>query len=133
MAVPVPSISRCVLNHHNLFYQIQNALAFNRDTCCRLVLCLQLLPFHWLTGTRLSRTTTAWPSMTSVDIVSVEVSGPTTAARANSSGRFATWCRCHKTLCLRWWWWGLISQSVCPWKSQFEDKARANPMVFLRG
>jgi hypothetical protein len=29
MAVPVPSISFCVLNHHNLFYQIQNALAFN--------------------------------------------------------------------------------------------------------
>jgi hypothetical protein len=29
MAVPVPSISCCVLNNHNLFYQIQNALAFN--------------------------------------------------------------------------------------------------------
>jgi hypothetical protein len=27
MAVPVPGISCCVLNHHNLFYQIQNALA----------------------------------------------------------------------------------------------------------
>jgi hypothetical protein len=48
MAVPVPSISSCVLNHHNLFYQIQNALAFNRDTCCHLALCLWLLPFHWL-------------------------------------------------------------------------------------
>jgi len=46
MAVPVPSISCCVLNHHNLFYQMQNALAFNRDTYCHLVLCLQLLPFH---------------------------------------------------------------------------------------
>jgi hypothetical protein len=46
MAVPVPSISCCVLNHHNLFYQIQNALAFNRDTCCHLALCLWLLPFH---------------------------------------------------------------------------------------
>ncbi len=42
MAVPVPSI-----NHHNLFYQIQNALDFNRDTCCHLALCLWLLPFHW--------------------------------------------------------------------------------------
>jgi hypothetical protein len=31
MAVPVPSISCCVLNHHNIFYQIQNALAFNWD------------------------------------------------------------------------------------------------------
>ncbi len=30
MAVPVPSIRCCVLNNHNLFYQIQNALAFNR-------------------------------------------------------------------------------------------------------
>ncbi len=48
MAVPVPSISCCVLNHHNLFYQIQNALAFNWDTCCHLVLCLRLLPFHYL-------------------------------------------------------------------------------------
>ncbi len=48
MAVPVPSISCCVLNHHNLFYQIQNALPFNRDTCCHLALCLRLLPFHWL-------------------------------------------------------------------------------------
>ncbi len=48
MAVPVPSMSCCVLNHHNLFYQIQNALAFNRDTCCYLALCLRLLPFHWL-------------------------------------------------------------------------------------
>ncbi len=46
MAVPIPSISCCVLNHHNLFYQIQNALAFNRDMCCHLALCLRLLPFH---------------------------------------------------------------------------------------
>jgi hypothetical protein len=46
MAVPVLSISCCVLNHHNLFYQIHNALAFNRDTCCHLALCLRLLPFH---------------------------------------------------------------------------------------
>ncbi len=47
MAVPVPSISCCVLNHHNLFYQIQNALAFNRNMCCHLVLCLWFLPFCW--------------------------------------------------------------------------------------
>ncbi len=46
MPVPVPSISCCVLDHHNLFYQIYNALAFNRDTCCHLVLCSVLLPFH---------------------------------------------------------------------------------------
>ncbi len=44
--VAVPSISCCVLNHHNLFYQIQNALAFNQDMCCHLALCLWLLPFH---------------------------------------------------------------------------------------
>jgi hypothetical protein len=46
MAVPVPSISCCGLNHHNLFYQIHNALTFNWDKCCHLVLCLRLLPFH---------------------------------------------------------------------------------------
>ncbi len=46
MAVPVPSISCCVLNYHNLFYQVQNALVFNWDMCCHLVLCLWLLPFH---------------------------------------------------------------------------------------
>ncbi len=46
MAVPVPSISCCVLNHHNLFYHIQNALAFNRDMCCHLAICLRVLPFH---------------------------------------------------------------------------------------
>jgi hypothetical protein len=46
MAVTVPSISCCVLNQHNLFYQIQNELAFNWDTCYHLALCLQLLPFH---------------------------------------------------------------------------------------
>jgi hypothetical protein len=46
MAVPVPSISCCISNHHNLFYQIQNALAFNRNMCCHLPLCLPLLPFH---------------------------------------------------------------------------------------
>jgi len=48
MAAPVPSISWCVLNHYNLFYYIQNALDCNRDTCCHLALCLQLLPFHWV-------------------------------------------------------------------------------------
>ncbi len=48
MAVPDPSISCCVLNHNNIFYQIQDALALNWDTCCHLVLCLQLLPFHFL-------------------------------------------------------------------------------------
>jgi len=46
MAVPVPSISCCVLNHHNLFYQMQSALVFNWDMCCHLALCLRLLPFH---------------------------------------------------------------------------------------
>jgi hypothetical protein len=48
MAVPVPTISCCVLNLHNLFYQIQNVLAFNRDTCCHLALCLWLLPLHYI-------------------------------------------------------------------------------------
>ncbi len=48
MTVPVPSIRCCVLNHHDLFCQIQNALAFNWDRCCHLALCLQLLPFNCL-------------------------------------------------------------------------------------
>jgi hypothetical protein len=38
----------CTLYHHNLFHQIHNALAFNRDTCFHLALCLPLLPFHCL-------------------------------------------------------------------------------------
>ncbi len=46
IAVPVPSLRCCVLNHYNLFNQIQNVLAFNWDTSCHLALCLQLLPFH---------------------------------------------------------------------------------------
>jgi hypothetical protein len=25
----------------------KNALAFNRDRCCHLVLCLRLIPFHY--------------------------------------------------------------------------------------
>jgi hypothetical protein len=36
MAVPVQSIICCIFNNHNLFYQVQNALAFNRDNCCHL-------------------------------------------------------------------------------------------------
>jgi hypothetical protein len=50
MAVPVSSISCCVLNQYNLFCQLQNALPFNWDTCCHLVLCLLLLSFHWSEG-----------------------------------------------------------------------------------
>ncbi len=30
----------------DLFYQMQNELAFNWDMCRHLALCLQLLPFH---------------------------------------------------------------------------------------
>ncbi len=32
-----------------LFYKEKNALAFNRDRCCHLVLCLQLIPFYYRT------------------------------------------------------------------------------------
>jgi hypothetical protein len=46
MVVPVPSISCSTFNNHNLFYHEQNALAFNRDRCCHLVLSLQLMSFH---------------------------------------------------------------------------------------
>ncbi len=60
MAVPVPSISSCVLNHHNLFYQIHKAPAFNWDTCCHLALCLWLLPLP-LAYTKVSFSITAKP------------------------------------------------------------------------
>ena len=47
MAVPVPSISWCVSYQLKEICNEKNALAFNRDRCCHLVLCLQLIPFHW--------------------------------------------------------------------------------------
>ncbi len=47
MAVPVPSVSCCVFNNNYSFYQEPNELAFNRDTCCYLVICLQLIASHW--------------------------------------------------------------------------------------
>ena len=46
MAVPVPSISCCVFNNNDFFYQEPNELAFNWDTCCHLVICLQLIASH---------------------------------------------------------------------------------------
>jgi hypothetical protein len=30
-----------------IFCKEKNTLAFNRDRCCHLVLCLQLIPFHY--------------------------------------------------------------------------------------
>ncbi len=29
------------------FCKDKNTLAFNRDRCCHLVICLRLIPFHW--------------------------------------------------------------------------------------
>ncbi len=46
MAVPVPSMSCCVFNSNYFFYQEPNELAFNRDTCCHLVICLWLIASH---------------------------------------------------------------------------------------
>jgi len=46
MAVPVPSISCCIFNNNDFFYQELNELAFNWDTCCHLVICLQLIASH---------------------------------------------------------------------------------------
>ena len=45
-----PMYKLLCLNHHNLFYQIRNVLAFNWDMCCHLALCLWLLPFHCING-----------------------------------------------------------------------------------
>jgi len=47
MAEPVPSISCCVFNNNDFFYQEPNELAFIRDTCCHLVICLRLIASHW--------------------------------------------------------------------------------------
>jgi hypothetical protein len=45
MAVPVQSISFCIFNNQ-FFFQVQNALAFNQDNGCHLVLCLLLIIFQ---------------------------------------------------------------------------------------
>jgi len=50
MAVPVPSISCCVLNNNDFCCQEPNELAFNWDTCCHLVICFQLIASHWSEG-----------------------------------------------------------------------------------
>jgi hypothetical protein len=33
-------------NNNDFFYQEQNELAFNRDMCCHLVICLRLIASH---------------------------------------------------------------------------------------
>jgi hypothetical protein len=48
MAVPVISLSSGFFNNHNFFYQEPNALAFNKDMCYHLALCLWLIIFHSL-------------------------------------------------------------------------------------
>jgi hypothetical protein len=35
-----------VFYNHNFFYQYQNALSFNWDMCCHLMLCFWLIIFH---------------------------------------------------------------------------------------
>ncbi len=48
MALPITSISCCISYQLNIFYKEWKALAFNRDGCCHLMLCLGLILFHWL-------------------------------------------------------------------------------------
>jgi len=38
----------CFITTKNFFCKEKNTLAFNRDRCCHLVLCLRLIPFHCL-------------------------------------------------------------------------------------
>jgi hypothetical protein len=38
----------CFITSKKFFCKEKNALAFNRDRCCHLVICLQLIPFHWV-------------------------------------------------------------------------------------
>jgi hypothetical protein len=47
MALPVSSISCCVSQHLTKRFTQRNAIAFNRDRCCHLALCLWLILFHW--------------------------------------------------------------------------------------
>ncbi len=52
LVFPVPVIHKscCIFNNHNFFYQEANALAFNWDTCCHLVLSLQLIIFNYVSS-----------------------------------------------------------------------------------
>jgi hypothetical protein len=45
MALAIPRISCCIFNNYDFFGKENKTLAFNRDRCCHLALCLQL--FHW--------------------------------------------------------------------------------------
>jgi len=58
MAIPVPSISCCVFNNNNFFYQEPNELAFNWDACCHLVICLRLIASHYNLWRKWSRVNT---------------------------------------------------------------------------
>ncbi len=37
---------KCFLTTNIFFFKEKKALAFNRDRCCHLAFCLQLIPFH---------------------------------------------------------------------------------------
>jgi hypothetical protein len=37
----------CFIQLTKFFWKEEKALAFNRDRCCHLALCLQLILFHW--------------------------------------------------------------------------------------
>jgi hypothetical protein len=40
---------KCFLTTNIFFFKEKKALAFNRDRCCHLAFCLQLILFHWVT------------------------------------------------------------------------------------
>ncbi len=63
MAVPVPSISCCIFNNNDFFYQDPNELAFNRDTCCHLVICLWLIASHLEHQSRVVNGTTGFTNV----------------------------------------------------------------------
>jgi hypothetical protein len=92
MAVPVPSC--CVLNQHDLFYQIENALAFNRDRCCHLALCLRFLPFNWNEASKKSISNTFQLAGTRATTCSAWTTGSTGRC---SRCRKSSFCRARRS------------------------------------
>ncbi len=81
----------------------------------------------WLTNIRL-----AWKTYTGINTLAYFEPLPT--MRKKVFFNIATRCQCYKTFCLHHWWWGLISQRVCPWKPfpvrSLNLRARPEPTKF---
>jgi hypothetical protein len=89
----------------NFFCKEKNALAFNRDRCCHLVLCLRFIPFHYI----------------AIGTTSVKIIGKYIACGINydkkSSIILAIGATYTKLYFLHTLFMSLISYSVCPWQA----------------